>query len=75
MISEQNIQQTVDHNLHSKYEYFIFIIIFFFFAFIFHQVLQLEQVQDQATELSVTIMKVRSVGSCNTGPKDRVESI
>lgn len=72
MIPEQNIQQAVDHNLHSKYQYFLFIIIFF--AFISHQVLQLEQVQDQVTELSVTIMKVRSVGSYNTGPKDRVES-
>lgn len=73
MIPEQNTQQTVDHNLHSKYEYFLFVIIFF--AFISHQVLQLEQVQDQVTELSVTIMKVRSVGSYNTGPKDRVESM
>lgn len=32
-----------------------------------YQVLQLEQVQDQATELSVNIMKVRSVGSSQTG--------
>lgn len=35
------------------------------FATLFHcvfvQVLQLDQVQDQATELSVSIMKVRSI--------------